>query len=249
VGNLNFTYVVNGEQGKLVDFKRFISPVIAYLETMGIEAEQGPKNEILTRQKKISGNAEHVFKNRVLHHGTLLFHANLTLLHESLRVIPGRYRDKAVQSNRNSVINISECLDSPMDIGSFERMFLDYMLASSGGKMFELSEQDRASVAELAGTKFRSWEWIFGWSPDYELTSTFQYEDIICHIHSKVNRGILKQCRLESGQIPVGELDRLITLLKDCRHDADQIRTVIKAWNYPVVSQKNAVEELVYSFF
>ena len=89
-GNLNFTYIANGEPGKLVDFKRFIEPVIHFLGTLGIDAQQGLKNEILVRGKKISGNAEHVYKNRVLHHGTLLFHSDLHLLRECLRVIPGR---------------------------------------------------------------------------------------------------------------------------------------------------------------
>ncbi len=34
-GNLNFTYISNGEPGRLVDFKRFIEPVIDFLGTIG----------------------------------------------------------------------------------------------------------------------------------------------------------------------------------------------------------------------
>ena len=29
-GNLNFTFIANGETGRLVDFKRFINPVVEF---------------------------------------------------------------------------------------------------------------------------------------------------------------------------------------------------------------------------
>lgn len=248
-GNLNFTYITNGEPGKLVDFKRFIEPVIDFLGTMGLDAEQGQKNEILAGGKKISGNAEHVYKNRVLHHGTLLFHSNLHLLRECLRVLPGRYKDKAVQSNRSSVINISECLNNDMELATFERAFLDFMLTRSGGKLFELSERELKAISDLAVSKYRSWDWIYGWSPDYELNGNFQFQEIDCQIFVKVHKGILKDCLLESKKIPEEDLDRLLNILRDCPHEADSIRKVIKAWNYPAISKEDVIEEMVWSFF
>jgi lipoate-protein ligase A len=248
-GNLNFTYITNGEPGKLVDFKRFIEPVIDFLGTLGLDAEQGQKNEILVRGKKISGNAEHVYKNRVLHHGTLLYHSDLHLLRECLRVQPGRFKDKAVQSNRSSVINISECLNDGMEMASFEGAFLDYMLSRSDGKLFDLSEQEHTAITDLAVTKYRSWNWIYGWSPDYELNSNFQFQEMDCQIFVKVHRGILKNCALISKKIPEKDLGRLENLLLDCRHEAESIRNVIRTWNYPAVSQENVIEELVWSFF
>ena len=248
-GNLNFTYIANGEPGKLVDFKRFIKPVIDFLGTLGVSAEQGQKNEILARGKKISGNAEHVYKNRVLHHGTLLFHSDLHLLRECLRVQPGRYKDKAVQSNRSSVINISECLNKGMEMAFFESAFLDFIIAQSGSKLVELSEQENNEISDLAVSKYRSWDWIYGWSPDYELNSNFQFQEMDCQILIKVHRGILKDCSLESKKIPEKDLGRLMDLLRDCRHEADSIRKVIKAWNYPAISSENVIEEMVWSFF
>jgi lipoate-protein ligase A len=248
-GNLNFTYISNGETGKMVDFKRFIRPVVDFLETLGLKAEQGAKNEILIQGKKISGNAEHVYKNRVLHHGTLLFHSNLHFLRESLKVIPGRYRDKAVQSNRSPVINISECLNNGMALASFEHAFLDFMLNREGGKQVELSRDRIMAIEELASTKYRTWNWIYGWSPDYELHNTFTSGDLECRIFIKVHRGYLINCFLESNQIPRSDLDALASLLLDCPHDAEPIRTVINAWNNPAFSQEIVIEELVSSFF
>lgn len=248
-GNLNFTYIANGEPGKLVDFKRFIGPVIQFLGTLGIVAEQGLKNEILARGKKISGNAEHVYKNRVLHHGTLLFHSDLNLLRECLKVIPGRYRDKAVQSNRSSVINISECLNNSMELVHFERAFLDYVLSGSGGKLLGLADAESKSISELAGSKYRSWDWIYGWSPDYELTSDFQWKGTDCRIFLKTHRGVIVDVSLKSEKIPEKDLAGLTGLLRECRHEACSIRNIIKGWNYPAISGPEETEEFVWAFF
>ncbi|MBN2814917.1 MAG: lipoate--protein ligase family protein, partial [Bacteroidales bacterium] len=106
-GNVNFAFIRAGEPGRLVDFNAFIEPVTAFLQTLGVEALRGPKNEILVNGLKISGNAEHVYKNRVLHHGTLLYQSNLDRLRQSLKPSGGRYIDKAVQSNRSSVTNLT----------------------------------------------------------------------------------------------------------------------------------------------
>jgi lipoate---protein ligase len=248
-GNLNFTYIANGEPGKLVDFKRFIGPVIDFLGTLGIDAEMGLKNEILARSKKISGNAEHVYKNRVLHHGTLLFHSDLRLLRDSLRVLPGRYKDKAVQSNRSSVINISECLDHGMAMESFEQAFFEFVIMRRGGEVVELNQLAIKAISDLAVSKYRSWEWIYGWSPDYELSSNFQFQEMDCRILIRVHRGILTDCSLTSNKIPEEDLGRLESLLKDCRHDSDTLRKVIKDWHYPDISTKSKIEEMVWSFF
>jgi hypothetical protein len=59
----------------------------------------------------------------------------------------------------------------------------------------------------------------------------------------------LKDCSLESKKIPQEDLGRLMDLLSDCRHDADTLRKVIKTWNHPAISQENAIEEMVWSFF
>jgi lipoate-protein ligase A len=123
------------------------------------------------------------------------------------------------------------------------------VLSRSGAKLFELSKQEHSAISDLAGSKYRSWDWIYGWSPDYELTSNFQFQEIDCQIFIKVHRGILKDCSLKSRKIPEEDLGILMSFLRDCRHEADSIGKVIKTWNYPAISMENVIEEMVWSFF
>jgi lipoate-protein ligase A len=79
-GNLNFTFIRQSEAGKQIDFRKYTKPVIDFLYSLGVEAKFEGKNDLKTDGLKISGNAEHVHRNRVLHHGTLLFSTSLEII-------------------------------------------------------------------------------------------------------------------------------------------------------------------------
>jgi lipoate---protein ligase len=80
-----------------------------------LTATTSGRNDLLINGLKISGNAEHVYKNRVLHHGTLLFDSDLKNLGQAIKVVSGKFDSKAVQSNRSSVANISQLLANSDD--------------------------------------------------------------------------------------------------------------------------------------
>ena len=88
LGNLNFTFIkfipLNGDQ--IIDFQKHTRPILDILLKLGINAKFEGRNDLTIDGKKFSGNAEHVHKHKVLHHGTLLFSAKLPDLSASLNV-------------------------------------------------------------------------------------------------------------------------------------------------------------------
>ena len=110
-GNLNFTFIRQSEEGKQIDFRKYTKPVIDFLVSLGIDARFEGKNDIKVDGLKISGNAEHVYRNRVLHHGTLLFSSSIHMLKNSIRSDKSCYTTRAVDSNPASVMNLNEKID------------------------------------------------------------------------------------------------------------------------------------------
>ena len=125
-GNLNFSFIRKGLEGKLVDFKKYTAPIREVLSKMGIETKFEGHNSLTLNGFKVSGNAEHVFKKRVLHHGTLLFSSSLENLEEAIRTRPDQYSDKAVKSVRAEVANICESLDKKITIEEFESGIMNF---------------------------------------------------------------------------------------------------------------------------
>ncbi|PKP15313.1 MAG: lipoate--protein ligase, partial [Bacteroidetes bacterium HGW-Bacteroidetes-22] len=125
LGNLNFTFIRNSEEGAQVDFRKFTQPIIDVLQKIGINAVFEGRNDLTIDGKKFSGNAEHVWKKRTLHHGTLLFSAVITDLSAALKVNPLKFNDKAVKSVRSRVTNISEHLKEKMDVLEFRDRIME----------------------------------------------------------------------------------------------------------------------------
>jgi lipoate---protein ligase len=248
-GNLNFTFIAHGETGKLVDFGRFIMPVIRFLDSVGVVAERGHKNEILVDGKKVSGNAEHVHKNRVLHHGTLLFQTDLSMLQDSIRAIPGRYTDKAVQSNRSTVTNLAGFLPGSVNLEIFKNQLFQFILHHEDGEIFQPGESTLAAVQELAGLKYRSWDWVYGWSPDYEFRGEAEYPEGTVNIHLKVHRGIIVDCSLVSPGMQENDLFRIRNRLMGSRHDPDLLMELFSKYDFAGCQSEACRRDLVYGFF
>lgn len=189
-GDINYTFITNGDSGKLIDFKKFIQPVVNFLKLYGVDAEIGTKNDILVNGLKISGNAEHIYKNRVLHHGTLLFDSNLSNLKESLNVNPGRFTDKAVQSNRATVINISGLLTRKLTIYEFNNCLFTFLKKQNFNSVeYQFNRTDLEAINKLRDEKHSHWDWIFGYSPAFSLKCKLKIDDKTLNIRLYVEKG------------------------------------------------------------
>lgn len=248
-GNINFTFIRTGEPGKLVDFEKYIKPVTGFLKSLGVDAVPGPKNEILVEGKKISGNAEHVHKNRVLHHGTLLYNSNLASLHAAISRNSGKFTDKAVQSNRSRVVNLADCLGREMTVMHLMKAFLDFIILNYDGHLFETTSQDEADVDQLIREKYNTWEWIYGWSPDYEFENTWHKGDIKIKLHLKTHRGSIAVCNLVSSGISPIILNDIQERLTGLRHEESDIKTVLESSELNSTLTGSDLTDLVLAFF
>ncbi len=184
LGNINFTFIKTIIGEDLVDFKRFTYPIIEVLKSLGVPAKHEGKNDIRINGLKCSGNAEHVFKNRVLHHGTLLFSSDLSNLGETLKTKEDMFVSKAVKSNRSQVTNIVDHLKLPLSISQFVELVNNYLIENDPETHFyEPTEKDIAAINTLVAEKYKTWEWNFGYSPLYQFKN--EIGDLACMLEIK----------------------------------------------------------------
>ena len=115
LGNVNYTFISTKSKNE-IDFKTFTLPIIEALAHLGISAELTGRNDIEVCGKKISGNAQHVKENKVLHHGTLLFNSDLGVLSSALNVDEEKIKTKAIKSARSRVINIIDLIEKKISV-------------------------------------------------------------------------------------------------------------------------------------
>lgn len=229
-GNLNFSFISNSLPGRQIDFRKYTSPVIGFLSALGVDARLENKNDIRTAGLKISGNAEHVFRNRVLHHGTLLFDADLNRMRMALRKDQSAYNTRAVKSNPSVVVNLKEIFagkpGSPSDINQFRSAMTDWFISNAkGARTGSISIDDQKEIVKLAQSKYRSWDWNYAYGPAYELEKALPRTSGLFRVRIKVNEGIISGCQAEGPQRHL--IDRFCEKLTGCRHMPEDLIEVL----------------------
>jgi len=107
LGNLNYCFISNRVPGELPLNDVFLQPIVAVLLDLQVDVLIGKRNDLwLPGGHKISGTASHVGKTRILHHGTLLYDADLDNLEKSLSAKAVDIKSRAIASVPSPVKNI-----------------------------------------------------------------------------------------------------------------------------------------------
>jgi lipoate-protein ligase A len=236
LGNLNFSFIMQCESGKQVDFPKYTRPIIDFLKYMGIDARLEGKNDLKVSGLKISGNAEHIHGNRVLHHGTLLFSTSFDKLHNSLRNDTSSYSSRAVESNPAKVTNLNELI-SGCEIEEFRTEMISYFTkAYIDIANIDLTEDETAEARYVSITKYHTWEWNWAYGPEYIFKNSFTYNNESHQCMLSVKDGIIMESNILGGNL----LKKISAQLTGCRHMPEDLSGLFNREN---------IEIDVYNFF
>ena len=214
LGNINFTFVKKLTEGmeRAVDYKRYLEPVRSVLRNLGIETSYSQRDDLLLNNIKISGNAQHIYQKGMkgLHHGTLLYDANLISLGEAIHS-GGSYEGKSVPSNRSAVTNIRKW----HDLGTTESFIKQLLVGfeSYYGVRFEsLLEEEKLRCAAISQEKFSQEMWILGYSPKYTHRRILQWKQGSFQLEMRVHQDAIEELKLldENGVLRFEEACRVM---------------------------------------
>ncbi len=247
-GNINYCFIKNGDSGDLVNFKKATQPITEVLNQWGVPARSGQRNDLLIHYKKISGNACHVFKNRVMHHGTLLYNSNLDVLTESLKCDALRFRDKAVKSVRSQVINLMDDINKGWTANEFLINLERALRENSNSEIYVFTPEEILAIEKLKTDKYNTWEWNYGYSPSYGFKKRVQVGGAIFTIDMEVAKGRIAEIKILSNHADKQFLTEIINATKNIYHEKTQIKDALSKIPPASLSGINP-EELIILFF
>lgn len=195
LGNLNFS-IIESQECKKFNMKKFVEPILIALAKVGVLAEISGRNDITINGRKCSGNAQYHFRDKTLHHGTILYDVNLDNLAKSLHVESDKFVSKSVKSVRNRVTNISEHMTEGISIVDFKKVLLDSFYGEEPLKKYELSLEDIKAMEALMKDKYLTWEWNYGCSPPFNFRKKTRFSWGGFDLRLFVERGIIKDCQI-----------------------------------------------------
>jgi lipoate-protein ligase A len=176
-GNLNFSFITKYSPEFFHNFEKFTLPVVETLREMGVNAELGGRNDITVDGRKISGNAQFTNLKSMFSHGTLLLNSRIEDVVQALNVKIDKIESKGIKSVRSRVANISEFLKEDLSVEEFreriiKNLFKDYETMPT----YELCDSEWAEVNKLSESKYKTWEWNFGRSPEFNIQKVNRFD-------------------------------------------------------------------------
>lgn len=228
LGNVNYTFITDYKKGMRMDFGRYAQPIIDALGDLGVKAKIGGRNDIVVNEKKICGNSQYMLRDRLMHHGCILFSSKLDNLKEALRVDPEKLKGKGVSSIRSRVTNIIDHLKNKMDVTEFISYLEDYILKhSKDARITDLSENEQESIKKIADSKYASWDWNYGKSQDYNFRNQDRFNTGSVEVVMNVESGVINSCRIFGDFFNINPVSELEEMFVGQRHELSCISELI----------------------
>lgn len=215
LGNLNYSFITDIEDAAQLSMAAFTKPVVDALQALGLQAEASGRNDILVSGKKVSGTAQRMAGGRILHHGTLLFDSDPSMVAGALNVDPAKFQSKSAKSVRSRIGNIRAELKEDMDLPAFWE-HLKTALSAGGFVSGELSGEELEAVRSLKETKYDTWEWNFGRSPKFDLTNKRRFDGGTLEVGLRVEAGHIREVVFYGDFLAISSLEPLRLALVGC---------------------------------
>lgn len=245
-GNIMFTFISCNKEKDFADFKKFTLPILKVLNEMGIPASFSGRNDLLIDGKKFCGNAQCRYKDKVLHHGTLMYNADTSELAQALNVKEIKLKSKGVSSVKSRVTNISNYMDTPMDIEEFRSyLFQKVMEQSEHVQFLRLSEAVWKEVAQKALKKHATKEWIYGNFPQYDIHKETKLTGGIVEVYLQLQQGSVNHAEIYGDFFNSREISEITDALRGTVYDAQAVRKALSSFAVDDYFKNITMDELV----
>lgn len=249
LGNLNFSFHSAWTGGDFLEFNTFTEPIVKLLNKLDVPAGLEGRNDLLVEGKKFSGNAKLVRKGKVIQHGTILIHSDMSVLSDALKINPLKYVDKGIKSNRSRVTNLDVYLPERTTTESFKSLLIKEMLAENkDAKLVEYSPEDLEAIQQLAADKYSTWDWNFGKSPDYNFKQAIKIPAGFIELHLDVEKGFIEKAKVFGDFFAMKPSEEFEQLLIGKKHEQSEIKALLEEVDLEPFFGKVTAEEILPLF-
>ena len=249
LGNLNFTFLKRLSKPSNLDIKKFALPVVEALKKLGVPAELTGRNDISVEDKKISGNAQRLFRNKLLHHGTLLFDTDLEIMAKVLQVGVDKIQSKGIKSIRSRVTNIKSYFNRQIMIEEFRGAILSELFQGERINHYLLTEEDLVQINKLVDTKYSTWEWNFGYSPSYSIKNARRFPAGKVELFIDIEKGMIKNCEIFGDFLSLCDISEVEKALRNKRYESETIEKTLSRFNLKYYFGDITLQEIMTVFF
>ena len=251
LGNLNFTFIVGANESNVNNFKKFTDSIVDSLAKIGVKAEFTGRNDITIEGKKFSGNSQYYFKDRLLHHGTILFNSDLSVVQSALQVKAEKIESKGIKSVRSRVTNVYPYLSHKVSVKEFKEILLHSIFEYKNVpyKEYVLNQNDIDKIQAIADEKYSTWDWTYGESPEFNMEKSKRYPFGQLNLKLDIKNGKIKIMGIYGDFFANKDLSKLQEVFIGVNFEEESIREAIKGLEFQEYIQGITNEDFIDCMF
>lgn len=230
LGNINFSFISDKSDNN--SYIKFLTPIIAFLNSLGIQAEFHGRNDILANGFKISGNAQYIHKNRIVSHGTLLFNVDMSYLSKALNPNKIKFESKGIQSVRARVSNIIDLLKDKMSVDEFKEKLVKFFVEKYDAKLCEIPFEKYKTQLENLRNKFSSEEWIYDKNATFSYTNIEKFAGGLIIVKGNIEKGKIINICFEGDFLSKKDPREIFALFDNINYNEAAIMKVLNSIDY-----------------
>lgn len=228
LGNLNYSVIADRGEDDRDEMRYFTGPVVEVLRELGAKAVFSGRNDIMIEGKKVSGTAQRIYKNRILHHGCLLFDSDLSAVSKSLHVRSEKFNSKAVKSVKSRVGNIKDYMPGEVTIEVLKERLAGKLLEDAGYEALALTEDELAGIERLKRDKYETWEWNYGQPINCAIHNYKKYDGGTVEVYMNVREGRIEECLMYGDFMALRPASEVADGLTGCRYRYEEVLEVLR---------------------
>ncbi len=249
LGNLNFSFHTLLADHDFGDFSQFTQPVLALLNRLGVPAVLEGRNDLLVDGKKFSGNAKLAKNGKMIQHGTILLNSEMEVLGDALKANPLKFTDKATKSNRARVTNLIHYLPEDTTTEQLKNLLTDEIIRNnSGAQRYEMTAEDIKGIESLMAEKYETWDWNFGFSPQYNFRKAIKVPAGFIEIHLDVLKGMIEKAKVFGDFFASQPIEKFEAQLIGQKHDVESLKTLFLQLDLISYFGQVTAEEIIEGF-
>nr|MBD5376781.1 lipoyltransferase [Bacteroides sp.] len=204
MNNIMMSYITTADD-VVTTFARYTGMVAAFLRSLGVEADNTSRNDVLIQGRKVSGNAFYHLPGRCIAHGTMLYDTDLAHMARAITPSRSKLESKGVKSVESRITTIREHLPE-LPIEEFKRLAVESL---TDGQI--ILSQAQIEEIEAIERPYYDERWIYGSRVASTLSRTMRIEgsgEFHADIDLRGNR--IDRVNLSGDFFMLADLDEMI---------------------------------------
>ena len=207
LGNVNYTFITSDSRAAALDYAYFTRPIIGALGELGLQCVLSGRNDLLCEGRKFSGNAQYSSGGRILHHGTLLFDSDASVMQEVLKIDREKLAYHGVKSHKSRVVNLRTLLKQ--DIGTEDFIVAIETHAAADAEVMSPPENEEIEALRIRNAGAA---WIYSprrYLTDYTLSRSIKFPFGKVSAEIKLNKTLIEDIVISGDFFSLAPIEEL----------------------------------------